>query len=135
MVVDLALQDRVEFIPPKSRDELAKLYASFDVLVLPSHTDYFWKEQYGRVLVEAMACRTPVVGSRSGAIPVVIGNQERCFSEGNISAMKSVVTKLIEKASDSQDQAGLKERAQFGDIHLFANAFMNLHFQIAGEKR
>lgn len=69
-IKDVNLQDRVEILSPKVRDELARLYASFDVLVFPSRTDYFWKEQYGRVLVEAMACGAPVVGSQSRALPI-----------------------------------------------------------------
>ena len=41
--------------------------------MLPSLTRPNWKEQFGRVLVEAMACGVPVVGSDSGEIPRVIG--------------------------------------------------------------
>ena len=53
-------------------DEAARYLASFDVLVLPSETQPNWKEQFGRVVIEAMACGTPVVGSDSGAIPRLI---------------------------------------------------------------
>jgi len=37
-----------------------------DLLVLPSRASSYWKEQLGRVLVEAMACEVPVIGSDSG---------------------------------------------------------------------
>lgn len=47
-------------------------YHEIDILVLPSHTKTFWKEQFGRVLVESTASGTPVIGSSSGAIPEVI---------------------------------------------------------------
>ena len=133
-VQELSLQDRVEFIPPQSRDELAKLYSSFDVLVLPSHTDYFWKEQYGRVLVEAMACGTPVAGSQSGAIPVVIGDVARCFPEGDIGAMKSIIQSLAHHENGDQAQKALKERSQLGNIKRFVNAFIDLHHQVIGKK-
>jgi glycosyltransferase involved in cell wall biosynthesis len=52
--------------------EMAGLYAEMDVLVLPSRTTPGWAEQFGRVLVEALWCGTPVVGSDSGEIPWVI---------------------------------------------------------------
>ncbi len=45
---------------------------ALDVLVLPSRTQPHWKEQFGRVLVEALACGVPVVGSDSGHIPTLI---------------------------------------------------------------
>ena len=32
------------------------------------------REQFGRVIVEAQACGVPVIGSRSGAIPAVVGD-------------------------------------------------------------
>lgn len=134
----LGLQDRVQFIPPKSRDELAGLYASFDLLILPSRTDYFWKEQYGRVLVEAMACGTPVVGSQSGAIPVVIGDPARCFPEGDVAQM----AKIIQDTTTSSEPSGaqsvrnpLVERSQLGDIDHFVKSFIELHLELSGNKR
>ena len=54
-------------------DEMASGYAQLDVLALPSHTTATWKEQFGRVIVEALWCGVPVVGSDSGEIPWLIG--------------------------------------------------------------
>jgi len=45
---------------------------AMDVLCLPSRATWAWKEQFGRVLIEAMACGTPVLGSDSGSIAEVI---------------------------------------------------------------
>jgi glycosyltransferase involved in cell wall biosynthesis len=63
---------RVHFIGYVPHDETPRWLSSLDVLVLPSQTRKNWKEQFGRVLLEAMACGTPVVGSSSGEIPNVI---------------------------------------------------------------
>jgi glycosyltransferase involved in cell wall biosynthesis len=134
LVKELSLQDRVEFIPPQSRDELVKLYAAFDVLVLPSRTDYFWKEQYGRVLVEAMACGTLVAGSQSGAIPIVIGDPARCFPEGNIAVMRTIVQNLAQQSSDHKEQRRLKDRAHMGNVKHFVNAYIDLHYQVSQGK-
>jgi glycosyltransferase involved in cell wall biosynthesis len=69
----LGLEGRVRFVPGVAHEEVARYYNALDVLVLPSRTTPTWKEQFGRVLVEALACGVPVVGSDSGAIPEVIG--------------------------------------------------------------
>jgi glycosyltransferase involved in cell wall biosynthesis len=52
--------------------ETPRYLAAFDFLVLPSETQPNWKEQFGRVITEALACGTPVIGSSSGEIPVLI---------------------------------------------------------------
>ncbi|MEM4972674.1 MAG: glycosyltransferase family 4 protein [Candidatus Hadarchaeales archaeon] len=62
------------FLGPADYEELPKIYHEHNVLVLPSITTPSWKEQFGRVLVEAMATGRVVIGSNSGAIPEVIGN-------------------------------------------------------------
>ena len=56
-----------------SHDRWPAAYAQLDVLALPSHTTPTWKEQFGRVIIEALWCGVPVVGSDSGEIPWLIG--------------------------------------------------------------
>lgn len=123
------LINKVTFLPPQSRDELAKLYRLFDVLVLPSKTDYFWKEQYGRVLVEAMACGTPVMGSRSGAIPAVIDRAECCFPEGDIGQMVQIVQSLT---SLEEEKQSLQNRSELGSAQHFVSAYLNLYAELKG---
>lgn len=47
--------------------------AAMDAMACPSRTTRHWKEQFGRMLVEAFAAGVPVVGSDSGEIPHVVG--------------------------------------------------------------
>ena len=67
-----------------------------DALVLPSLTRPNWIEQFGRVLPEAMACETPVIGSSSGEIPHVIGEAGLVFQEGNVQELVASVRKLLD---------------------------------------
>jgi glycosyltransferase involved in cell wall biosynthesis len=64
-------------------DAMPDFYRGLDVLVVPSRTTPAWKEQFGRVIIEAMACGVVVLGSRSGEIPRVIGDDGRLFDEGD----------------------------------------------------
>lgn len=67
------LKDCVRIIDSVPHEEFPGYMNLFDVLILPSETTKTWKEQFGRVMIEAMACGVPVIGSSSGAIPEVIG--------------------------------------------------------------
>ena len=91
----LGLDDRVIFIGPAPIEQMVELFPASNALVLPSRTRPWWKEQFGRVLVEAMACKVPVVGSDSGAIPDVIGDAGLVFPEGDVTALASCLQRLI----------------------------------------
>jgi glycosyltransferase involved in cell wall biosynthesis len=83
--------------------------AALDCLVLPSRTTARWKEQFGRVLVEAMACGVPVVGSSSGEIPRVIGDAGAVVPEGDAGALTRAVRAL---ADDPAECAALGARGR-----------------------
>jgi glycosyltransferase involved in cell wall biosynthesis len=79
-----------------AHEEMRSAYESLDVLVLPSHTTPTWKEQFGRVLVEALACGVPVIGSDSGEIPWLIGltGGGLVFAERDVRALASQLERL-----------------------------------------
>ncbi len=88
------LDDRVVDVPWVSSDAMGDVMSLMDVLVLPSHTTSRWKEQFGRVLTEAMATGDVVVGSDSGEIPHVIGDAGLVFHEGDASQLERALRKL-----------------------------------------
>jgi glycosyltransferase involved in cell wall biosynthesis len=67
---------------------------SVHVVVLPSTTTRRWKEQFGRILVESMACGVPVVGTDSGEIPRVIGNAGLVVPERDVHALAAALVRL-----------------------------------------
>lgn len=92
----------VESVP---HDDVPKYINLMNTLVLPSETtEQFktltsvgWKEQFGHVLIEAMACQVPVIGSNSGEIPHVVGRTGLTFPEGNAAALKNCLLQLIQQ--------------------------------------
>lgn len=74
--------------------QLPEVLRQLDVLVLPSITMPNWKEQFGRIIVEAMACGVPVVGSTCGSIPEVIGDGGLVFTEGSVIELAKVLESL-----------------------------------------
>jgi glycosyltransferase involved in cell wall biosynthesis len=85
---ELNVGDRVNFDGQIPSTQMPAYYGQLDTLVLPSRTQPNWKEQFGRVLVEAMACGVPVVGSDSGEIPNVIGDAGLVFPEGDVIGLR-----------------------------------------------
>ena len=92
---DLKISQRTRFFSFLPSSQLPEFYRQLDLLVLPSITKPNWKEQFGRVLIEAMACGVPVVGSTCGEIPNVIGDAGLIFPEGNVEALRESILKLM----------------------------------------
>ena len=90
----LGVFERVKIVSKIPHQDLPKYMNLMDVFVLPSETTKTWKEQFGRVLIEAMACKVPVIGSSSGAIPEVINDAGLIFEEKNSQALASKIESL-----------------------------------------
>jgi glycosyltransferase involved in cell wall biosynthesis len=95
---ELNLENKVVIINHVEQVQLPKYMSCMDILVLPSIQRKYagsklakifpflqipWAEQFGRVLVEAMACKVAVIGSDSGSIPDVVGNAGLIFKEND----------------------------------------------------
>lgn len=111
LAVELGIRERVFFDGAVSSAQMPGYLQNLDVLVLSSRTLPNWKEQFGRVLVEAMACETAVIGSSSGEIPHVIGSAGLIFPEGDVDALhKQLLTVL--QSEELRDELGRKGREQ-----------------------
>lgn len=91
---DLGIRQRVVFGAGVPSARVPELLNDWDCLVLPSLTRVNWKEQFGRVLVEAMACQVPVVGSDSGEIANLVGDAGLIVPEGNVGALAGALRRL-----------------------------------------
>jgi glycosyltransferase involved in cell wall biosynthesis len=87
--------DRAVFTGAISHEAVPDHLAALDVLVLPSRTTAGWMEQFGHVLVEAMAAGVPVVAAASGAIPEVVDDAGLLFPEGDAAALRARVAELL----------------------------------------
>ena len=92
----LGVVERVIFKGGLPTYEIPGEMQQLDALVLPSVTRPNWIEQFGRVLPEAMACETPVIGSSSGEIPHVIGDAGLVFEEGNVQELVARIRQLLD---------------------------------------
>lgn len=97
LVHERGLTDRVVRLGFVPHDVTPRFLAALDILVLASETRPNWKEQFGRVIVEAIACGTPVIGSDSGEIPTLINASGggRIFPERNATALAGQLREMI----------------------------------------
>jgi len=104
-------QDRVSIEARVSSAQMPARMRGFDVVVLPSLTTPSWREQFGRVLIEAMASGVSVVGSDSGEIPQVIGDAGLIVPEGDPTALGEALRRL-EQDPELRHDLGQKGRAR-----------------------
>jgi glycosyltransferase involved in cell wall biosynthesis len=115
----LGIDRQVRFLGRVPSTQAAQFYRTLDVLVLPSLSRPNWVEQFGRVLMEAMACGVPVIGSRSGEIPWVIGDAGRIFPEGDAGALADI---LAELAGDPAQRSTLAAAGRARVLRHFTQA-------------
>ena len=118
-------------IAPVDNHELPAYYSAMDVLVLPSLTTRFWKEQFGRVLIEAMACSVPVVGSSSGEIPHVIGDAGLVFAEGQADGLRACLRRIADDQALRQ-QLAAAGRARVEAAFTWEHAAADMHHFFTG---
>jgi glycosyltransferase involved in cell wall biosynthesis len=89
----------VRVLSDLDHDQMPAGYAQLDVLVLPSRTTATWKEQLGRVIVEALYCGVPVIGSDSGEIPwlIELTGGGLVFPEGDRGALGERLQRMREQ--------------------------------------
>lgn len=99
----LGIKDNIKFVENATHSEMPQWFNCMDVHVLPSKTKSNWREQFGRVLIEAASCGVPSIGSSSGEIPKVLESlgMNNIFAEGDINGLavelERMEKKLIEK--------------------------------------
>jgi len=123
------IRDRIILVESVPHDEVADYINLMSTLILPSETTYKfktltsvgWKEQFGHVIIEAMACKVPVIGSDSGEIPHVIGDAGLIFPEGNAEELANRLEQLIDNPDLTENIAQMgyaKAMAQYTNIAL-----------------
>lgn len=91
----LGLKNEVTFAGDFPYEDMPKVYNLADIFVLASIPTPTWQEQFGMVLIEAMACGIPVVATKTGAIPEVVGKEGLLAPPNNWRELTNVIRTLI----------------------------------------
>src|SRR6185436_11664750 len=107
---------RVSIATGVAHDDVPSYVNAMDVLAAPSQTTMRWREQFGRMLIEAMACGVAVAASRSGEIPYVVGDAGLVLPEDDVGAWTSGLERLLSAPDDRRrlaDRGMARARAEF----------------------
>ena len=115
----LGIGDRLDRIEWVESAGMPMQYQKMDVLAIPSLTRLNWKEQFGRVITEAMASGLPVIGSDSGAIPDVMGSAGMIVPEGDIDSLTDALRRLRD---DPAERARLGQAGRARVLAHFTHA-------------
>jgi glycosyltransferase involved in cell wall biosynthesis len=101
----------ITILNSRPHHEIPMFMQALDLFILPSkpvrESDHVWEEQFGHVLIEAMACGVPAIGSDSGAIAEVVGERQGIFRHGSAD---SIYDKLIALLQAPEALAALAAR-------------------------
>jgi glycosyltransferase involved in cell wall biosynthesis len=123
----LGLAGRVHILPFQQPEKVARIMGAMDTLVLMSETTPTWKEQFGRVIIEAQACGTPVIGSDSGSIPHVVGEGGWIVRERNADQLAELLDRL---ATAPREMSRRQEYAR-ANLNRFSSEVVADHLRSA----
>lgn len=124
----LGIAGKTMWFPAARRSEVPQYLSCMDVVVLPSRTGARWKEQFGRVLIEAMACEIPVIGSDSGEIPNVVGDTGLVFPEGDADALRERLQRLYNDSAlrDDLTRKGVERVRKYFSVEVVSEQYCSL---------
>jgi N-acetyllactosaminide 3-alpha-galactosyltransferase len=123
-------EDRIKFCGHISRGALLKLYASSSALVLPSFTRL---EAFGLVLLEAMACETPVIASRIPGVLDVVGEAGLLVRPRDPSSLANAILEILENPgyARSMGKNGRRRVEQKYDWKIIAQEILDVYANVA----
>ena len=117
LAAELGIADRVSFLPPQTREQLANVYRAADLLAVPSYS-----ESFGLVAVEAQACGTPVVAAAVGGLPVAVadGRSGTLVAGHDPDQWARAIAGLLDSDAAGLRQAAIAHAAGFSWDHTVA---------------
>lgn len=115
-------------------DEVPRYLAAMDLLVAPSQTTPTWKEQFGRMVIEAFACGVPVIGSDSGEIPRVIDDAGIVVPEDDVARWAQAIEMLLADPGRRRALAarGSERCRSRYTVDGVARQYIDFYFELAG---
>ena len=136
LALDLGIGESVRFVGAKSNDETPQYYQAADMCVLPTMPP----ESFGIVLIEAMACGTPVIASNLPGVRTVIDDGVDGFlvRAGDISDLARKLDIMLQISPESRQEMGMAGRRKVEARYSWeriASSLEQCYFEILAEQR
>ena len=122
-----AAAGRARIVTDATHGQMAQYLNAMDLIAVPSRTTPRWREQFGRVIVEAMACGVPVVASDSGEVPHVVGDAGLLVGEADIEGWVRAMERLIGD-EELRERLAVRGRARAAEFSVDASARRHVAF-------
>ncbi len=133
LVHEHRMEANVAFVGSRGQEELALYYAAADLCAVPSLT-----ESFGLVALEAMACGTPVVGTRVGGLQTVIehGESGLLVPAGDYQALADAMAQVLTDARLRMHLAhGARDRAEHFTWRQVGDRMVDLYDRVLEGRR
>ena len=117
-------------------DDMPRYVGAMEMLVAPSQTTPSWKEQFGRMVIEAFACGVPVIGSDSGEIPRVIDDAGIVVGESDVDGWTKAIEHLLGdvKTRERLAERGLERCRENYSVERIAERYVEFYrLVVSGE--
>src|SRR3989440_6391599 len=133
LVHEHRLESNVSFVGSRGQEDLALYYAAADLCAVPSLT-----ESFGLVALEAMACGTPVVGTKVGGLQTVIENGQSglLVPAGDYQALAEAMAQVLTDSRLRLHLAhGARERAEQFTWQRVGDRIVDLYDRVLDERK
>jgi glycosyltransferase involved in cell wall biosynthesis len=130
-------RDQVRVVTNARHDDVPAYLNACDILCAPSQTAAHWREQFGRMLIEAFATEIAVIASDSGEIPYVVSDAGLVVGEKDEAAWQSAISDLLENPARRTDLASQGLARAHDNFAWPVIARRHIHFfeKLLGENR
>jgi glycosyltransferase involved in cell wall biosynthesis len=120
----IASSPNVEFVGEIGEQDKANFLGNADALLLPID----WPEPFGLVMIEAMACGTPVIAFRRGSAPEVVDHGVSGFLVDNV-AQATAAVRCVAELNRAQVREVFEQRFE---IERAAREYVQIYRRLAG---
>jgi len=129
LTADLGIADDVVFVGEVALEETVSFYRGADVFLYPS-----FNETFGLPILEAMACRCPVVTSNISCMPEVAGGAAILADPGDPASIAKAIIEATGTARDRLREAGVRRAAEFSWASTAADT-LDIYREVADRRR